>query len=44
MKNITSIIDDDEDAMDWWTKYHASVDTMIEVSEQLYVLFFLGRT
>ena len=24
-------LDDDEEAMDWWTKYFASVDTMIEV-------------
>lgn len=24
--------DDDEECMDWWTKYHASLDNMIEVS------------
>jgi hypothetical protein len=24
--------DDDEESMDWWTKYFASVDNMIEVS------------
>ena len=24
--------EDDEESMDWWTKYHASLDTMIEVS------------
>jgi len=23
--------DDDEESMDWWTKYFASVDNMIEV-------------
>jgi len=23
--------DDDEESMDWWTKYFASVDAMIEV-------------
>ena len=23
--------DDDEECMDWWTKYFASIDTMIEV-------------
>ena len=27
-----SLIDDDEESMDWWTKYFASVDAMIEVS------------
>ena len=25
-------MDDDEESMDWWTKYFASVDAMIEVS------------
>ena len=25
--------DDDEECMDWWTKYHASLDTMIEVRQ-----------
>ena len=24
--------EDDEESMDWWTKYHASVDLMIKVS------------
>ena len=24
--------EDDEESMDWWTKYFASIDTMIEVS------------
>ena len=24
-------LDDDEESMDWWTKYFASVDAMIEV-------------
>ena len=23
--------EDDEESMDWWTKYHASVDLMIKV-------------
>ena len=23
--------EDDEESMDWWTKYFASIDTMIEV-------------
>ena len=23
--------EEDEESMDWWTKYHASLDTMIEV-------------
>ena len=26
------ILDDEEESMDWWTKYFASVDAMIEVS------------
>ena len=26
-------MDDDEDSMDWWTKYFASVDAMIEVMQ-----------
>lgn len=26
--------DDDEESMDWWTKYFASVDAMIEVINQ----------
>ena len=25
------ILDDEEESMDWWTKYFASVDAMIEV-------------
>ncbi len=25
--------DDDEESMDWWTKYFASVDNMIDVSK-----------
>ena len=29
--------EDDEESMDWWTKYHASLDTMIEVG---YILVF----
>ena len=24
--------EEDEESMDWWTKYFASIDTMIEVS------------
>ena len=30
--------DDDEECMDWWTKYHASLDNMIEVSSVVYFL------
>ena len=26
------LIDDEEESMDWWTKYFASVDAMIEVN------------
>lgn len=29
----TEDLDDDEESMDWWTKYFASVDAMIEVKE-----------
>ena len=28
------ILDDEEESMDWWTKYFASVDAMIEVNLQ----------
>ena len=27
------ILDDEEESMDWWTKYFASVDAMIEVNK-----------
>ena len=29
--DIMEDADDDEESMDWWTKYFASVDAMIEV-------------
>ena len=29
------ILDDEEESMDWWTKYFASVDAMIEVKQTL---------
>ena len=29
--DIVEDADDDEESMDWWTKYFASVDAMIEV-------------
>ena len=32
--NDDSLIDDDEESMDWWTKYFASVDAMIDVRMQ----------
>ena len=32
-------VDDDEESMDWWTKYFASVDNMIEVSSYLSAQF-----
>ena len=25
--------EEDEESMDWWTKYHASLDTLIEVDK-----------
>ena len=28
----TDDAEEDEESMDWWTKYFASIDTMIEVS------------
>jgi len=31
MSMTPSTIDDDEDSKDWWTKYFASVEAMIEV-------------
>ena len=27
--------EEDEECMDWWTKYHASLDTMIEVRQSI---------
>ena len=32
-------LDDDEESMDWWTKYFASVDAMIEVRNSLFYIF-----
>ena len=32
------ILDDEEESMDWWTKYFASVDAMIEVKQTLIFL------
>ena len=29
---VTDDAEEDEESMDWWTKYFASIDTMIEVS------------
>ena len=29
--DVVDDVDDDEESMDWWTKYFASVDAMIEV-------------
>ena len=29
--------EDDEESMDWWTKYFASIDTMIEVRGKVVV-------
>ena len=29
--DVVDEVDDDEESMDWWTKYFASVDAMIEV-------------
>ena len=30
--------EEDEESMDWWTKYHASLDTLIEVNHFCMVL------
>ena len=30
--SVTDDAEEDEESMDWWTKYFASIDTMIEVS------------
>ena len=30
--DVVEDMDDDEESMDWWTKYFASVDAMIEVN------------
>jgi hypothetical protein len=32
--------DDDEESMDWWTKYFASVDNLIEVGSFSALYFF----
>jgi hypothetical protein len=32
---MTHAADDDEDSKDWWTKYFASVEAMIEVKSQI---------
>ena len=34
--------DDDEESMDWWTKYFASLDKMIMVSDSLYLTIING--
>ena len=31
----TDDAEEDEESMDWWTKYFASIDTMIEVSSSI---------
>ena len=31
----TDDAEEDEESMDWWTKYFASIDTMIEVSNSM---------
>ena len=33
--SMTQSADDDEDSKDWWTKYFASVEAMIEVCDPL---------
>ena len=38
--DVVDDMDDDEESMDWWTKYFASVDAMIEV--RVSNIFFLG--
>ena len=35
--------DDDEESMDWWTKYFASLDKMIMVSDSLYLTISNGQ-
>ena len=32
---VTDDAEEDEESMDWWTKYFASIDTMIEVSNSM---------
>ena len=34
-------LDDDEESMDWWTKYFASVDAMIEACTGFIVMYLL---
>ena len=36
-------LDDDEESMDWWTKYFASVDAMIEVCTGFIVVYLLNK-
>ena len=33
--------EDDEESMDWWTKYFASLDTMIEVGVGVFLLLLI---
>ena len=33
-------VEEDEESHDWWTKYFASIDTMIEVTRKLPKLHF----
>ena len=33
--------DDDEESMDWWTKYFASLDTMIEVGLSVFLTLLI---
>ena len=38
---VTDDAEEDEESMDWWTKYFASIDTMIEVSLMMISLPFV---
>ena len=36
-------VEEDEESHDWWTKYFASIDTMIEVTRKLIKLMMTGQ-
>ena len=36
-------VEEDEESHDWWTKYFASIDTMIEVTRKLLKLMMAGH-
>ena len=42
-KDSSSDEEPDPDAMDWWTKYHASIDTMVRVSPDFIMNFLLNQ-